>query len=286
VTGEGTPEQGTRDRAHAQAVVVRLPRRSDGDPFELARLMPSGRSLLIAFGLLAGALLAWLVARETGLFGVHRIRVDGAPPVVAAQVRHALGDDVEESLLKVDIADAERTVELLPTVESATVDRAFPNELVVAVVPEHAVALVRQGKASAIVSARGRVMAAADRRARRELPRIWVPKEVDLTPGTIAVGDLAVAVRAVTPLAEGGFPGRVASVRTTPGALTLRLRSGLEIRLGDAADADVKLAVAARVLPLLDDETRYLDVSVPERPVSSHTLESQVEVEGSPSTGP
>ena len=85
------------------------------------------------------------------------------------------------------------------------------------------------------------------------------------------------AVRAVTPLAGGGFPGRVGSVRANTGELTLRLRSGLEILLGDAADADLKLAVAARVIPLLDEGTKSLDVSVPERPVSSlQTLESQV----------
>ena len=36
----------------------------------------------------------------------------------------------------------------------------------------------------------------------------------------------------------------------------------------------LKLTVAARVLPLLEDGTVYLDVSVPERPVASATLNS------------
>lgn len=286
MTGEGRSKRRTRPRGEREAVVVRFPRGRQGDPLDLARLMPSGRSLLVAFGLLAGALLAWLVARETALFGVRAVRVDGATPLVAAQVRRALTAEVGESLLKVDVAAAERTVELLPTVETASVDRAFPNELVVAVVPERAVALVRQGTTSAIVSARGRVMAKAERRARPELPRIWVGREVDLTPGQTASGDLAVAVRAIAPLADGHFPGRVGVVRARPGALVLRLRSGLEIRLGEPADADLKLAVAARVIPLLEDGTRYLDVSVPERPVSSQTLDSQVEVETSISTAP
>jgi hypothetical protein len=90
---------------------------------------------------------------------------------------------------------------------------------------------------------------------------------------------VAVALRAVTPLAGGRFPGRVGAVRTTRGELTLRLRSGLEIRLGDAADADLKLAVARRVIPLLDAGTRLLDVSVPERPVASFNTEPQVEID-------
>jgi len=43
--------------------------------------------------------------------------------------------------------------------------------------------------------------------------------------------------------------------------------------------------VAARVIPLLDDGTAYLDVAVPERPVSG-SLNSQVEVDSAPSTTP
>jgi cell division protein FtsQ len=248
--------------------------------------MPSGRSLVLAFGLLAGVLLAWFIARESSLFGVRGVRVDGASPAVAAQVRRTLRGELGRSLLKVDVAAAERAIELLPTIEAASLDRAFPNELLVVVVPERAVALVRQGKTSAVISARGRVMRKADRQARPELPRIWVPKDVELTPGDLVDGDLAVAVRAVTPLAGGGFPGRVGSVRAKTGELTLRLRSGLQVRLGDAADADLKLAVAARVIPLLEEGTRYLDVSVPERPISSQTFDSQVEVETLPSTVP
>ena len=47
----------------------------------------------------------------------------------------------------------------------------------------------------------------------------------------------------------------------------------------------MKLAVAARVLPLLPPGSAYLDVSVPDRPVAGSSLDSQVEVESSASTG-
>ncbi len=60
----------------------------------------------------------------------------------------------------------------------------------------------------------------------------------------------------------------------------------MQVRLGDPVDVPLKLAVAARVLPLLQDGTAYLDVSVPERPVAGTTLYSQVEVEGTTSTSP
>jgi hypothetical protein len=48
----------------------------------------------------------------------------------------------------------------------------------------------------------------------------------------------------------------------------------------------VKLTVAARVVPLVDESMLYLDVSVPERPVASAYLNSQVESETSTSNLP
>ena len=110
-------------------------------------------------------------------------------------------------------------------------------------------------------------------------------RTVKLVVGDPTTGDLRTAVAAVAPLVGSHFPGRVSSVTATPDELTLRLRSGLEVRLGDAVDVPLKLAVAARVIPLLDADTAYLDVAVPERPVSG-TLNSQVEVDASPSTTP
>ena len=62
--------------------------------------------------------------------------------------------------------------------------------------------------------------------------------------------------------------------------------SGLELLLGDTRDVALKLAVADRVLRVLPSGMRYLDVSVPDRPVAgAQSLDSQVEVETSTSTG-
>ena len=247
--------------------------------------MPSGRSLAVAILIVIGASAAWLGARETGVFAVRTFDVTGAPPPVAAQVRSVLASTRGTSLLKLDLGASLRAVQALPTVASARFDRAYPHTLRVVVVPERAVAVVRQGADAYLVAKSGRVIARVERRDRLALARIWVNHSVDLRLGVPTEGDLRTAVSAVAPLAGSRFPGRVGSVTATSAALTLRLRSGLEIRLGDAVDVPLKLAVAARVIPLLDAGTRYLDVSVPERPVSG-TLNSQVELEGTPSTIP
>jgi hypothetical protein len=153
------------------------------------------------------------------------------------------------------------------------------------VVPERPVAVVRQGADSYLVAESGRVMGSTDRHKHPVLARIWVARSVKLVAGAHTDGDLRTAVEAVAPLVGSHFPGRVTSVTATADALTLRLRSGLELRLGDPLDVALKLAVAAKLIPLLDPGTAYLDVAVPERPVAG-TLNSQVEGDASPSTTP
>jgi cell division protein FtsQ len=285
VASGGRVERGSRPRARAASVGVPLPRRISGERLDLVRLVPSGRSLAIACLVVVGALVAWYGARETGVFAVRTIAVAGAPGPVGAQVRRALTDARGTSLLKLSLDEARQKVEAIPTVHSASFDRAYPHTLRVVVVPERPVAVVRQGADSYLVAESGRIMAAVERRERPALARIWVDRTVVLQLGATADGDLATAIAAVAPIAGAGFPGRVTSVTTTTAELTLRLRSGLEVRLGDAADARLKLAVAARVIPLLEPGTVYLDVAVPERPVSG-SLNSQVEAESSASTIP
>ena len=63
------------------------------------------------------------------------------------------------------------------------------------------------------------------------------------------------------------------------------LRSGLQVRLGDAGDLRLKLVVARRILAATGRRISdgYVDVSVPERPVVGPVnLKSEVEVEGYP----
>jgi cell division protein FtsQ len=276
-----------RPGARTASVVVPFPRTVSGDRLDLGRLVPSGRVLALAFGGLAGLLLAFFVSRETSLFGVQRIEVSGARPLVERQVERALHDRRGASLVGLDLGTARRDVLGLSTVAGVSFDRAFPHTLRVTVVPERPVAVARQGATAFVLSERGRVIARVDRRARPELARIWVSRDVSLQTGATVDGDLRVAVEAVTPLAGVRFPGHVDSMTTAKDQLTLKLRSGLELRLGGLRDVGLKLAVAARVIPRLPDGAGYLDVSVPERPVAGPaTLDSQVEVQSSTSSSP
>jgi cell division protein FtsQ len=258
-----------RARSTTRTGALALPRRDD----RVARVLPSRASVLIGLALFACAAGAYAAARQTSLFSVDAVQVRGGTPALRRQVTNALETELGVSLLKIDSGLIARRLAGVSGVASTGFDRAFPHTLVVTVRPERPVAVLRRGAASWLVSARGRVIEQLPRGAHRGLPRIWIAaKSAPPSLGSL-LGDTegGRAARALAPLASVHFPARVASVATGNGELTLVLRSGLELRLGDAGDLRLKLAVARRVLELLGPATpgTYVDVSVPERPVAS-----------------
>lgn len=260
--------RGQQPRARSEAAALPGARRA-GAPRRIVRreLAPSLRSIATGLALLALAGGAYAYARETSVFAIRTIDVVGAPADVDAQVQHALEPVLGSSLVGLDGASLERRVEALPTIVSADYDRAFPHTLRVSVVPERPVAVVRRGLQAWLVSARGRLVARVPLQSAPPLPRIWLPTRTQLRLG------------AFLPSAEGGsaaealglasrFPAPIRAASLVGGSLVFRLRSGLELRLGDRADLRLKLAVARHALPAVPAGMTYLDVSVPGRPVA------------------
>jgi cell division septal protein FtsQ len=241
----------------------------------LARLLPSGRSLVTGFALLALAAAAYVGARSSSVFAIEEIEVRGLAPADAASARTALRPLEGRSLVGIRRTDLERRLARLPGVLAFEYDRAFPHTLVVHAIAEVPLAVLRRGDESWLISRRGRVLRQVPKGTRLDLPRVWVPRRVAVVAGTTLAEDAGgSAVRALDLLrtVDGGVRAR--TVRMT-GELTYVLRSGLELRLGSARGAELKLAVAAEILPRLDPGVGYLDLSVPSRPVAG--AESQVE---------
>jgi cell division protein FtsQ len=233
-----------------------------------ARIAPSWRSLLLGAALLAAAVGVYLAARETSMFAVRSIRVEGAPPRVTAQVAAALQPLVGASLLEVGPGDVQRRLAGLPTVASASLDRDFPHTLRVRVVAEQPLAVLRQGSSAWVVSADGRVLRALEHPSVSTLPRIWLSRDASVNAGT-GLGDDAglAAVAAVRAVRSRPIGASIRDVKTGENELALVLRSGLELRLGDTSNLRFKLAVARKILPQLEPPG-YLDVSVPARSVA------------------
>jgi cell division septal protein FtsQ len=236
--------------------------------FDAPRLLPSSLSLLFGVVALAGAIGSYWVARETALFEIRRIEIVGAQKAVGARVSAALRPLEGESLVDLERSDLDRRIAGLSDVVGVTHDRAFPHTLRVFVRSERPLLVLRRGDESWLVSERARVVRPLAKGTRAALPRVWVPRTVDVEVGdTIADTTARAAVRVLL-LARVELSGRVRAVRIERGEAALILRSGVEVRLGRGHDLPLKLAVAAVVLPELTPDTGYLDVAVPSRPVA------------------
>lgn len=286
MTGGSKPRARSRPRTRAASAVVPFPRSGVGGRLELARLAPSGRSLLTGLVILLTAVGLYAAARTTSAFAVEQIAVGGASPEVASQLQQALAPAVGQSLLGLDLAELAHRAESVPMVAGVSFDRAFPHTLRIDVLAEIPVAVLRQGSSSWLAAEGGRVVAELGRGTRPGLPRLWLKRDIEIRLGERVGGLQLRAVAAVAPLHSRPLPVAVGSVVATSEELTLVLRTGMELRLGDGSDLAVKLEVARRILPELAGATGYLDLSVPERPVVSETFNSQVEVETASSTAP
>lgn len=253
--------------AEALAAATCLRRIAPAAVGQVARFLPSRRSLVVGAGILAVAAGGYAIARETSLFAISRVDVTGGSAAVDAEVVRALRPFVGSSLVGLDGGAVLRRVEALPSVVSATYDRAFPSTLTLKIVPEHPVAVLRDGRTAWLVSARGRVMESLAAGGMPALPRIWMA-EKSLHVGEVLaprLGGTLTRALASAPL----FRSRVATVSFTSGSLVFHLRSGLNVVLGSPTDIALKVAVAGRVLEQLPAGTRTIDVSVPSRAVAS-----------------
>ncbi len=233
--------------------------------------LPRTRILAIAAAVVCATGLLYLGARESSVFALQKVEVDGATPAVAKQVRTALAPFRGESLVALDRGDVEATLRALPWVASVHVDRAFPHRLLVTVEPERPVAIYRDGGHAWLVARSGKVIAAV---RPDELPRLARLRiELATAPAvgrTIAGGDAATALRLVSGFPRR-FPGRILYARIDETGATLVMTTGPELRLGDTTELAAKFAAARAIFASLSDtdlaSADYVDVSLPERVV-------------------
>jgi cell division septal protein FtsQ len=222
----------------------------------------------VSLALAVLAMLLYLGARETPVFAVRTIDVQGARPPVARRVEAALRPLEGKSLLKVRGDQVARLATALPSIASVTYDRAFPNTLRVRVEAEQPVAVVRRGIEAWLVSRRGRLIKRIAQGTHKALPRIWLPQSVAMSiGGTLAAGGGAEEVAMLDALRGARLARRVGSVHDESGQWIYVVRGGLEVRVGTRSQLALKLAIARRIL---DQNTviTYLDVSAPDRPVA------------------
>jgi len=238
---------------------------------------PRRRAVLIAACTVALLALLYLGARETPVFALRTVEVEGAPANVRRAIVQSLEGTRGTSLVSLDGDAVVQRLEALPSVQSVTYDRAFPHTLRLVVVPEKPVAVVNQSSNLWIVSARGRVIGGTSAAEAPDLPRVRYLTDAPLTPGQFVADEETKTILAALSEAPKRMPLPIHSARLEDGELTLVLAGVGQTRplllLGEPVDVGTKLRVAALVLRKLGYEERdvlaYLDVTLPDRPVAS-----------------
>jgi cell division protein FtsQ len=203
------------------------------------------------------------------VFAVRSLDVRGGSASARAAVRAALAPEVGRSLVRVGEGELASRLAAVSLVASFHYDRSFPHTLRVTIKAERPALVVRQGAHAYLVSSTSRVLKEMAQPRLSGLPRMYVTHAVDIRVGTTLPAPVADGAAAVAPLAGSPLPGGVRFVTAGTDGLQLVLGTGFEVRLGDAGDLRLKLAIARRILVATGAASHggYLDVSVPERPV-------------------
>ena len=227
------------------------------------------------------------LARQTSVFALRDVEVARR---LAARCRRrcgeALAPELGRSLVALDGGDVEGGSPRVPACSRVRYDRAFPHTLRVVVTPERAVlaAPPRQGRLgrlapAAACCARSRTRASA--RCRGSGCRRTRPSRSD---ELLAPDERRAAAAALAPLAGARSRRASGAVRAKDAELTLVLRSGLELRLGDAGDLRLKLAVARADPPAPGRRhvarTTSTSACRSARSSAGRTLKSKVKLEG------
>ncbi|HEX3224801.1 MAG TPA: FtsQ-type POTRA domain-containing protein, partial [Gaiellaceae bacterium] len=129
----GPPRRGT---ARAAALPAGRPLPS------FTQHLPSARSLAISIALLALAVGAYVLARQTSVFALREVDVRGGTPALKEQVREALAPEFGRSLVALRPVDVESRLAAVPGVLAVRMDRDFPHTLRLVITPERPVLLL------------------------------------------------------------------------------------------------------------------------------------------------
>jgi cell division protein FtsQ len=248
------------------------PRRPVASPRARARPRPAGRKVVIRRRVLAAAIILlalyggyMLWFRDLSWFAIHDVTIKGATTnerEIKSAVESVAGD---MTTLHIKDDQLRNAVARFPTVASVAASTSFPHGLQVTVTERLPVAFVRVHGQETAVSADGYLLAGADFDA-KALPRI---------EGAAAHGarldDDSAAQAAILGATPAPLKNRITASTWDDqrGGVVVDLKDGPEVRFGDGSRAQDKWEAAVTVLSSDERGTpSYLDVSVPDRPVS------------------
>jgi cell division protein FtsQ len=216
-----------------------------------------------------GLLVLWagytLWFRNLSLFAIDDVTVTGATtnaPAIKKAVEQVAQDMTTLHLKDDELRDA---VAHFPTVASVGASTSFPHGLEVTVTERLPVAFIKVGPRRTAVSADGYLLLGAS----------FDPKELPRIEGTTAQGARLQGDAAAQAAILGATPPPLRDQVTSSswddaqGGVVVGLDGGPDLRFGDGSRARDKWTAAVAVLSSSEHGSpSYLDVSVPDRPVS------------------
>jgi cell division protein FtsQ len=195
---------------------------------------------------------AW-IARSVLDVPISALTIDGSfQRVTAMQVNEAVGDSLQAGFLSVDLDDIRSRVETLEWVDSASVQRVWPDRIQVVVSEQ--VPAARWGD-HGLLNVRGELFVESARHELPELPRLTGP-ETEVR----RVAAQYLALRG--PLIQAGLGLRAVTLDER-GAWQIVLGNGIEVKLGRQPTqprADRFVDVAAPVVARHETKIRYVDM--------------------------
>jgi cell division protein FtsQ len=244
-----------------------------------------GRVLAAVAAILLFTGASWTTTRSA-LLDVDHVEVSGGSLVSPAEATAGAGLHHGQPMVSVDIAAAERRLRRLPWVDTAVVERAFPNTVRIHLTERGAVATAaRQAGGWVLLDRGGRVL------AERAEPGAKLPEIVG-AGGTPTPGDnldtARPALDVVAALPET-IRREIQSVNLDGEAVTLHM-GAREIRIGPPTQLAAKVAALGVLLERVGSRSvAVLDVRVPQAPVvlpGAATPATSTPAPGRGATGP
>jgi cell division protein FtsQ len=280
VAGRAMVGAGKAAASATRSVGDRLRRLTNGLPQTLA-----GRILAAVAAILLFTGATWATTRST-LLDVDHVEVSGGAVVTPDEATTGAGLRRGQPMISVDTAAAERRLRRLPWIDTAFVERAFPNTVRIHLTERVATAVAARPVGGWVVLDRtGRVLAERpDRPA--DLPEVIGAGETPAPAATLGTARPALDVVAALPEA---IRKQVTSARLEGEAVTLY--TGLrEIRIGPPTALAAKVAALSVLLERVGGRSvAVLDVRVPQAPVvvpTAPTAATSIPAPGRGTTAP
>lgn len=218
------------------------------------RRIIGGLVVLLALALVAGVV--WLVGFSSVLAS-HAVSVKGNTTLTTEEVVAKAQVPMGVPLVHVDTGAIASRVQQFPQVESAKVNRAWPETVEIVVTERTAVYVLKtQADGLRLVDKAGVPYLPAGEN--HGLPVAQVKD-----PGSVRVlTDVATLVAALTPALKAGTISA-----ESPDSLAVSLADGKQVFFGSVDDVAQKVDVATKLMAAVPDAKVY-DVSAPSRPVT------------------